>query len=98
MLSKHIVNIMNFQITNCDISDVMLDSMRFSIHIFLLHMLVSLIDKKERFLHIEVFKTVFYTIISLTIYHCFIKKMLDVPMKNLKKICDNEKVVTKQKK
>jgi hypothetical protein len=64
------------EITLIDLTDIFFDSVRFGAHIFFMHMLSYSFDDETSLLGIKLLKTLIFTVISITIYHLLVKKII----------------------
>jgi hypothetical protein len=77
----------DFSLSQCDFTDMFEESHRFLLHIFLMHCLNYIIDRKEQFLGREIFKTLSVTLIAIIVYNIIFKKNVMPNIKKLKKAC-----------
>lgn len=59
-----------------DFKDIYNDSIRFCSHIFFLHMLSYLFNDEFELFGIKLIKTLIFTVISISIYHLIIRKII----------------------
>lgn len=71
----------------CDIIDIIVEGHRFLLHIFLVSVITNLMDGNKDIISVSLLKTLLATLITLIIYHLFIKRILEPKMKKLKNIC-----------
>ena len=81
----------DFIITKCNISDTIIDSIRFCSHLLIIHFFSSLVEGKEKLFNRNLIKALFITTFAIFIYHIFVKKIFMNPVKKLKKICNKNK-------
>ena len=86
----------DFKITRCDITDIIMDSIRFCTYLITIHMFSSLLYKKERLFNIDIINSVIISVLALGIYHIIIKKIFINPIKKLKKICEKDNTIKKE--
>lgn len=75
-------------ITNCDIADMYMDTVRFLCHMFLLHIISYSINSKEDFLDKTLLQNMLFTTIAVILYHICLKKLFIKSIKKLKNNCD----------
>jgi hypothetical protein len=75
-----------FVLTKCDLVEVILENMRFLIHITLMHILNCMVNE-EKIFETKYLKVMLFTSIAVTLYHLFIKKLLIEKTKKLKLAC-----------
>jgi len=63
-------------IKKSDLIDIYTDSVRFCSHIFVLHTLGFIALDENNLFSMKLFKTLLFTILSITIYHLIIKKIV----------------------
>jgi hypothetical protein len=79
----------SFSVSTCDISEIVLEIIRYLSHIILLHTINFAVnnDVEGGFLNISFLKTLLYTCIAVLIYHVVIKKIFSNSIARMKKIC-----------
>ena len=81
-------NDFDFFVTNCDISDIVTEINRFMFHIILIHVITCSIDTKEKFFGIQLYKTLFVTVLAVIIYHTIFKKIVNGKLKKIQSYCN----------
>lgn len=79
----------NLIVTKCDVSDIIVETIRFLSHIFLLHLISYSIEGNESLISSSILKTMLFTTIAIILYNIFVKKLFDPVMKKMKKECKN---------
>lgn len=80
---------MNFVITNCDLTDIITEIIRFLSHITFLHLINAMIDKKETLFEINYIKVMLFTALSVIFYHITVKKLINNKVKKMRKLCED---------
>lgn len=81
-----ILDSLNFAITECDISEMIPEINRFVLHIFLVQVISSFINK-EPLIIINMLKTLLITTLAIIGYHIIFKKISNKKLKNIKFMC-----------
>lgn len=74
-------------INQCNIAQIIGESNRFLFHIFLIHITTCIVEKKDTFFGVELFKTLLITAIAITLYHIFFRKIVEPKVEKMKLIC-----------
>lgn len=77
----------DFSITECDMSEIISESNRYIFHILLVHIITHIIDGKDELLGLQTFKILFVTAVAIITYHIFFKKMTEPKLKKIKHVC-----------
>lgn len=77
----------NFSISNCDISDIIIETNRFLFHIFLIHIITHMIDGKDELFGQQLFKTLLITTLAIITYHVLFKKSVEGKLKKIHNMC-----------
>lgn len=77
----------NFAVTKCDASDIIIETIRFLSHIFLLHIVSYAVEGTGQLFAPSVLKTMLFTVVAIIMYNIFIKKLFDPVTKKMKNIC-----------
>ena len=77
----------DFSVSNCDMSEIISESNRFLFHILLVHVITHLIDGEDELFGMKTIKTLFITAVAIMSYHIFFKKMTEPKLKKIKSIC-----------
>lgn len=83
---------LNFQITPCDIAEIITETNRFLFHIALVHITSCIIDGNEEFFGAQVIKTLFITAVAIILYHIICKKIVEPKLKKIKTVCEDEMI------
>lgn len=83
--------------TKCDVSDIVLEIIRFCSHIILLHVLYSIVDNKETFLGISFMKTIIFTIVAIILYNFILKKFFGQVIEKMKLITTDKECIIKRR-
>lgn len=78
-----------FYISQCSIAQLIGESSRFMIHVFLLHVITNIVEHKTEILGKSLFQTLVITLIAIAIYHLFIRKLLEPVIEKMKMVCIN---------
>jgi dolichol kinase len=76
-----------FNITKCDLSDIVNESSRFIFHITLVHIITYIIDGKEELMGLQLMKTLVVTAIAITLYHIILKKIAEPKLRKIRYKC-----------
>lgn len=76
-----------FDINNCNIAQIIGESNRFLFHIILVHVTSCVIEGKQAFFGIELFKTLIITSVAIALYHIFFRKIVEPKVEKMKLIC-----------
>lgn len=77
-------------ISQCDLVEMIFETVRFLSHLTILHILNCTIDSKETLFDINYLKIMLFTAMAVVIYHLTIKKLFQKKAKKLKYICDGK--------
>jgi len=77
----------NFNISKCDISDIINETSRFLFHITLIHVVTYIIDGNDQLLGPQLFKTLFITALAILLYHVIFKKIVEPKLKKIRYKC-----------
>ena len=80
----------NFSIKKCDVSEIVLETIRFISHLFLLHVMTVYLDKREEFMNINTIKMFLYIVFAVLIYHLILKKIFKPIIKKMKNLCQKD--------
>jgi len=83
---------LNFNVTDCDIYDIITESIRYSFHISLIYLATYLINGDKTLIGYKLFETLLTLIISIIIYNILFKKMFYPLVNKLKSQCEIDKV------
>lgn len=72
-------------ITINDLSDIFIESVRFSSHIFFLHLLSFIINEEEELFGMKLLKTLILTTLAIILYNITVKKIIYTDKKKEKK-------------
>ena len=72
-------------LSKCNIMNMFGELRRFAFHIIIIHIVSIMIKGKS--IYDEFFLILFCTLISIAIYHIFIRKHVETPSKKMKNIC-----------
>ena len=78
----------DFTIKKCDISDIVLECIRFLSHIFIMGLLTYSLTDDGNMMFMDIFKSMLFAIIAIIIYQLIFKKVLFKTIKKMKKICN----------
>lgn len=73
-----------------DIPDIILESIRFSSHISMIIILENMLDEEKSIFDMRLVRTILFVIISVIIYHLFLKKLFLPTIDQMKKIKDEQ--------
>jgi len=76
-----------FDISQCNISQIVGESTRFLFHVFLVHVSTCIIDKKDELFSRALFKTLTITIMAIVMYHIFFRKIIEPKIEKMKLVC-----------
>jgi hypothetical protein len=87
----------DFSVTKCDVSDTVLEIIRFLSHITLLHIISSALnnDAENTLFNTTFLKTLLYTCIAILLYQIIVKKIFYSTIKKMKSVC-TEDIKTKE--
>lgn len=94
-------NIFNvFNITQCNIAQMIAESSRFLFQVLLIHVATCIIEGKDEIFSDTLFKTLLITAMAIVMYHIFFRKLVEPKLEKMKIICidDHNKRKTKLKK
>lgn len=74
-------------ITNCDVSDITTELNRYLFHIVLMHIVTYMLDNKDPLFGPNLFKIMFATVISVTVYHLVFKRFVTTKLKQIQSTC-----------
>lgn len=87
-----------FDISQCNIAEMIGESNRFLFHVFLVHISSCIIEGRSNFFGSELFRTLIVTAIAIVMYHIFFKKIMDPKVETMKLICYDKATKNKKKK
>ena len=88
-----------FNISECNIAQMIGETSRFLFHVFLIHIATCIIERRTKDLLSEtLFKTLIITALAIIFYHLFIRKIIEPQIEKMKIICIKNKPTYKQKK
>ncbi len=76
-----------FTISKCDLTEIILEHIRFLSHITLLHILNCTLNDTEQLFEVRYLRIMLFTSLAVTIYNLFIKKLFSHKIKKLKYVC-----------
>jgi hypothetical protein len=76
-----------FNITQCNIAQLIAEASRFLFHVMLVHITTSIIENKTDIFNETLFKTLLITAMAITLYHIFIRKIVEPKLEKMKTIC-----------
>lgn len=79
-----------FNITQCNIAQLISESSRFLFHVMLIHITTSIIEGKSDIFNETLFKTLLITAIAITLYHVFFRKIVEPKLEKMKIICSRD--------
>ena len=84
----------NFDVTKCDVSDTVLEMVRFLSHLTLLHIVTTILNNETNdangLFNINFLKTLLFTCIAILLYQVIVKKIFYKLIKKMKKTCDED--------
>lgn len=83
----NILEILNFSITQCEMSEIIEESHRFLLHISLVHVITYIIDGKAVLFGSEIIKTLVVTAIAIIIYNIIFRKAIKSKLKKVNSAC-----------
>lgn len=82
-----IINNVDFSINNCDVSDIITETIRFLCHIMLVHIITHIVDGNDDLFGPQIFKTLLITAIAIISYNILFKKLVDAKLKKIHSVC-----------
>jgi uncharacterized lipoprotein YehR (DUF1307 family) len=76
-----------FNITQCNLAQIIAESNRFVFQITLVHIVTCIIEGKEDIFNETLFKTLLITSLAIIMYHIFFRKMVEPRLEKMKNIC-----------
>ena len=86
-----------FNISHCNVAQLIGEANRFLFHGFLLHISTCVINKDYDFFSKDLFKTLTIIMMAVILYHLVIRKIVEPPLKKMKIICRRRQKVFKNK-
>lgn len=86
-----------FELSTCNIAQILGESNRFIFHVFLIHITTCIIDGKNDFLSEELFRSLIITALAMVLYHVFFRKIVEPEINKMKLICYDKKKRIKKK-
>lgn len=80
----------DFTVKKCDISDIVLECIRFLSHIFLMGILGYALTDDDSVHFMDTFKSMLLATIAIIIYQLVFKKLVWKTIRKMKKICDED--------
>lgn len=78
------------KITICDAIDIIKDSLRFLFHIYIVHIMICIIDKKRNYYDSDIAKTLLVTTIAIIIYSVFVRVFIEKTTDSVNTQCKNK--------
>jgi len=76
-----------FDITACNLAQIIAESNRFLFHISLIHIATSIIEDKKEIFNETLFKTLLITSMAILMYHVFFRKLVEPKVEKMKIVC-----------
>lgn len=76
-----------FNITQCNLAQIIAESNRFIFQITLVHIATCIIEGKEDIFNNTLFKTLLITSLAIIMYHVFFRKIVEPRLEKMKNIC-----------
>ena len=76
-----------FNISQCNISQIIGEANRFLFHILLVHIASNIIEKKNNLFGDELFRTLIITALAIVLYHILFRKIVEPKIEKMKLIC-----------
>lgn len=76
-----------FDITTCNLAQIIAESNRFLFHISLIHIATSIIEDKKEIFNETLFKTLLITSMAILMYHVFFRKLVEPKVEKMKIVC-----------
>lgn len=76
-----------FDVTQCNISQIIGESNRFLFHIFLVHISTCIIEGNKSLFGEDFFRTLLITALAILLYHIFFRKIMEPIIEKMKLIC-----------
>ena len=79
-----------FNITPCNIAQLIAESNRFLFQVLLVHVTTSIIEGKDEIFGESLFKALLITAMAILMYHIFFRKLVEPKLEKMKMICNGD--------
>lgn len=79
-----------FNITQCNLAQLIAESNRFLFQVLLVHITTSIIEGKDEIFGETLFKALLITAIAILMYHLFFRKIVEPKLEKMKMVCNKD--------
>lgn len=79
-----------FDITQCNLAQLIAESNRFLFQVFLIHISTCIIEGRHDIFSDTLFKTLLITAMAIVMYHIFFRKIVEPKLEKMKTICSRD--------
>jgi hypothetical protein len=86
-----------FNITHCNVAQLIAESNRFLFQVLLVHIATCVIEGKKEIFTETLFKTLLITAMAIFMYHIFFRKIVEPKLEKMKSVCSRDYRTRKEK-